>query len=86
MFGSTLSCTSFPNSMEQMTMSRQPLFFTRLSIHVALMAITVVFTSVDLQAQPTNPWIGMTVQHPKSQMVMITPLMLAQPQHYAIQL
>ena len=70
--------------MEQM--SRQPLFFARLSLHVALIAITVVFTSVDLQAQPKNPWIGMTVQHPKNQMVMITPLMLAQPQHYEIQL
>ncbi len=67
-------------------MSRQHLFFARLSIHVALMAITVVFTSVDLQAQPTNPRIGMTVQHPKSQMVMITPPMLEQPEHYEIQL
>lgn len=67
-------------------MSRQHLFFARLSIHVALIAVTAVSTSVNLQAQPKDPSIGMTVQHPKSQMVMITPLMLAQPEHYEIQL
>ena len=67
-------------------MSRHPLFFARLSLPVALIAVTVVFTSVDLQAQPKDPSIGRTVQHPKSQMVMITPLMLAQPEHYEIQL